>query len=473
MQTEKSSSFFGQSLYIFTIRFFPVLANVLVFIYYGRSLDPAINGRYINFWAQLPLLTAIACAGVHVLLPTYSSGYALRLFRSIRSLQFGLYGLWICAAAFLFGAMQHYSGYSGFIVAFLFLLSNTFTIIGESFLITARAFRWVAVANLVYALLFTFAHWYVLANNVSFEMLFLSLLILSLARLLMYTRWIFSIVRASGQNDEAGPALEDARSLWIHMALYDISQLTFKWVDKVLISLMLTASLSAVYFYGTYDIPFLPVALGAVGSAALIDLSRNGTDDKYSAAVMLKSMRMLSALVFPLFFFLLFYRNEIFDLVFDHRYAASVPVFLAALLVVPLRACNFTVVLQNRHKGRIINTGAAVDLALACVLMYPFYLLWGLPGIAFAFTLTTYLQAAYYLYHTARLLNMRFVDLLPYRNWLLKLLAFALLFFALHFLTARYCPQLSALVIATIVMGLIASVTLAVELKAKKPLISQ
>jgi len=468
LQTEKSNSFFGQSIYIFLIRFFPVLANVLVFIYYGRVLDTAANGKYISFWAQLPLLTAVACAGINVLLPTYSLSNIVKLLRKLSRIQLLLYIVWVLAAAFMFAAMQTYSGYAGFVTAFLFLAVNTVTIIAETFLVVARHFRSVALINIAYSAIFCFLHWYVLRYEVGFDKLFTALLFLSVIRLMLYIMFVVKKFAKHNIPAEEEIPINEVRSLWLHLAFYDISQLTFKWIDKILISLILTASFSAIYFYGTYDIPFLPVILSAVGSTALINLAQRGGDDKYSANVMLHSMHILSSLVFPMFFFLLFFRYELFDIVFDGKYAASVPVFLAALLVVPLRACNFTVILQNRHKGKIINTGAVFDLVLACVLMYPFYLLWGLPGIAFAFTFTTYLQAAYYLYHTARVLKTRFIDLLPYRNWLIKLIAFCLLFALLHEVLASYCKQVVVLMAGGIVMVTAILATLRFELKRNK-----
>lgn len=462
---ENSNSFFRQSLFIFLIRFSPVLSTVLVLIYYGRSLDPAINGKYINFWAQLPLITAIACAGIHVLLPTYTLPYIVSLYRKLTRTQLTLYAIWVLTAGFLFGAMQTYAGYAPFFIAFFFLLVNAMTVISETFLIVARHFRSIASINLVYGILFCLLHWYVLEQHVPFDKLFIAMLLLAGIRFFLYVGMVVKDIRNTDVAATTEEAVADTRSLWLHMAFYDVSQLTFKWIDKVLISLVLTASLSAIYFYGTSDIPFLPVVISAVASTALIKMSHNKGDDKLSAGIMLHSMHLLSSVVFPVFFFLLFFRHELFNVLFHGKYTDSIPVFLSALLVLPLRACNFTVVLQNRHKGRVINTGAVADLLLACLLMYPFYRWWGLPGIAFAFTFTTYLQSTYYLYHTAKTLKVRFVDLLPYRNWLTKLLVFGILFMLLHKVTAPHFPELTLLFIGSGVVLALALISLRMELK--------
>ena len=464
LHSAKSNSFFGQSLFIFLIRFFPVLASVLVTIYYARNLDVAVNGRYVNFWIQLPLLTAIACAGIHAFLITYTPPVIVALFRKIRREHFLLYAVWVVAAGFMFAAMQHYSGIAGFIVSFLFLIVYALATITESFLIACKNFRNVAVINLVYAFLFSYLHWYTLHKGLSFPQLFACLLTISAARLFLYMGIALKNINTIPLTGEENISLDASRSLWQHMMFYDISQLTFKWIDKVLISLVLTASLSAIYFNGSNDIPFLPLILSAAGSAALLNLAMNQDDDKYTVQLMQHSARILSAIVFPVFFFLLFFRYELFAVIFTHKYDDSVPVFFTALFVVPLRAYNFTSVLQNRHKGRIINIGALADLILACALMYPFYLLWGLAGVALAFTFTTYLQAAYYLYQTSKVLKVPVLQLIPYRNWLFKLIVFFLFYIVIHYVLVQYFSAKNVLILGCVLTAIVAFVTLRFEL---------
>lgn len=465
LQKANSNSLFGRSLFIFLIRFFPALASVLATIYYARQLDVSVNGKYVSFWLQLPLMAAIAGAGINAFMLTYTPGVIVGLFRRLKRQYFVLYGLWVLAAAFLFAAMQVHSGISGFTLSFFFLVAYVCSTILESFLIACRNVRSVAFVNIVYAVSFVALHWYAMQVGMSFPFLFTGLLIICLLRLLFYIiTTVISARKIPGEVHEA-ISLDDSRSLWLHMMFYDVSQVAFKWIDKIFISLFLAAALSAIYFNGANDIPFLPIILSAVGSAVLIDLAANNNDDKYTVALMQYSAKVLSAIVFPVFFFLLFFRYEIFSVVFTHKYEDSVPIFLAAVFVVPLRAYNFTTVLQNRHKGRIINTGAIADLFVACALMYPLYLLMGLPGIALAFTISTYLQAGYYLYHTAKVLKVSVRDIVPYRNWLIKLIVFFLFFIVFHYALSMYFSDKNVLILACILTAIVALAALRLELQ--------
>jgi hypothetical protein len=168
--------------------------------------------------------------------------------------------------------------------------------------------------------------------------------------------------------------------------------------------------------------------------------------------------------VFPVFCFFFFFRYEVYQwLLPDYR--ESVPIFVATLLGLPLRAYSFTTILQKLHKGRIINIGALADLVLALVLMYPMYRLMGLPGVALAFVITTYLQVAYYIYYIARFLHSPVSAFLPYINWLYKLIGFAMLFFAVHYLAVQYFVARNAVFLGAVVMAIAIAATLGYELK--------
>jgi hypothetical protein len=168
--------------------------------------------------------------------------------------------------------------------------------------------------------------------------------------------------------------------------------------------------------------------------------------------------------VFPLFFFLFFFRYELITVLLSNKYAGAIPIFAASILVLPVKAYSFTTVLQRMHKGAIINAGAIADLVLACALMYPFYLWLGLPGVALSFVVTTYLQAAFYLIYSARILQVSPLRLLPLSNWLIKLIVFSTLFITIHYLGIHWFAERIALILAAIFTVIIIGVSLKTEL---------
>ncbi|MES2702116.1 MAG: hypothetical protein V4649_05725 [Bacteroidota bacterium] len=459
-----SSSLIGNSFFIFISRFFPSLASLLVIIWYSKRLPEEVYGQYQHFWIQLYIIYPLICFGIHVLLVTYSPAFIRALAQKLTPRHYALYGIWALLLSTLYALLQQHATGMDLWVPFLFILFFSLSLIIESVLIVQRRFAVLVPVNIIYAVAYCTLHWWVWLNGFSLPAIFGWLLVITAARLFVFVL----VVAANFKRSEPSAAevtLRQVRSLWLHLGVYDILQVLFSWVDKFIISLVLTASLSAVYFNGSLNIPFLPILLSAAGSAVLMQLAgtpKNEQENENTRHLMLRTGRMLSCIVFPIFFYLFTFRSELFGVLLV-KYAAAVPVFAVSILVLPVRAYSFTTVLQRFHKGALINIGAAADLLLACALMYPLYLWLGLPGVALSFVITTYLQAAFYLYHSARLLGVASLALLPYANWLTKLIVFALLFIAIHYAaTTHFTPKIS-LFLGAALMAVTIAISLSIE----------
>ena len=429
-----NSVFVSNTFLIFLSRFFPSLSSLGVILWFSRRLPREVYGFYTNFWIQLNLLVPVACFGIHVVITTYSPSKIAAL-RAAAGRYWQLILLaWILLWAGVFSIIQ--TGYSGWQLSIPLLYFSAFSIVTilESVYVVHKKFPALISVNFLYAAVFLGIHiQYDSAVSIPYPLFFclLILLILKLTVLLLAFRPQYEI---DGDTLSA-EKVRKARSLWVHLGIYDITQNVFTWIDKFLVSLLLPAGLSAMYYNGTVNIPFLPMLLNAAGTGILLQLSANEDvgDSTHTKQTLLNSGRMLSCIVFPIFAYLFFFRQEVILFLFSGRYADAVPVFAMTLLVLPLRAYSFTTVLQRHHLGREINTGSLGDMALACLLMYPMYKLLGLPGLALTFVITTYLQAGYYLWAAGRVLNISPFSLIPIANWSTKLGIFSGLFFGLHY----------------------------------------
>lgn len=457
------NSLIGNSFFIFISRFFPSLANLLVIIWYSKRLAPEAYGHYQQFWIQLYIIYPIACMGIHVLLATYPRELIGALARKITKAQYALYGLGLVLLGGVFAGLQsHYNGV-GVVIPFVFFVGFCLSVILESCLIVFRRYKLVITVNLLYAIAYCIIHWHAWATGFSLEKVFLGLTIITALRCVIYA------VSAGPGVMQTQPytgriAIPAIRSLWLHLGLYDVLQLLSTWIDKFIISLVLTAELSAIYFNGSQNIPFLPLLLGAASTAVLVKLATSAGDEQEdTAGLMLQSGKLLSSIVFPLFFFLYAFRAELITVLFSEKYVAAVPIFAISIMVLPVRAYSFTTVLQRYHKGHIINSGAVAELLLACLLMYPLYLWLGLPGVALSFVISTYLQAAFYLHYSARLLKISVFQLIPYGNWLVKLIVFGTLFIAIRYAALLYVTPKISLFLGGAAMGITIAVSLAME----------
>jgi hypothetical protein len=467
LRQAKTDSFSGKAFFIFLIRFFPALANMLVLIYYSRQLDEAVYGTYQNYWVRTYVLSAVGAMGLQGFLMTYNAEFIAALVRklSVRSYALGL--LWMVAVSAVFAYLEFYDTSVPLFVSFFFLLAYIVTIILESVHFVNKNFGFILLVNLLYTLGFCWLH-YSAVNSGGFDMQYLLfyLLILLSVRAIVYISPVPAMLRKHGDIVLDKP-LTEIRKLWLHLGVYDITQFLFKYIDKFIMSLVLTAELSAIYYNGSQDIPFLSLLLGAAGSAALMQLADKRVEDKdeYTVTLLKRSSRLLSCIVFPVFFFFLVFRTELFTVLLSEKYIPAIPVFFVSVMAVPLRAYSFTTILQNRHKGGIINAGSVADIVIACALMYPLYLWLGLPGVALSFVVSSYLQGGFYLYHTSRLLDRPVASLLPAGNWLVKLIIFGLLFIGIHyFLSEGYSDEI-VLICGIVLLMVVSIAAIAVELK--------
>jgi O-antigen/teichoic acid export membrane protein len=427
----------SSALFIFAARFLPALANVLILSYYSHKLPVAAYGQYQSFWTQLQLLAVVAAMGIPAIMITYTPAFGVRLLRQLKGRHLLLFAGVLLLSAWGFSLLQYrYNGLrTG--LSFLFFLCYIPSVLSESLLLISKMFRPLTVVNLLFSVLFCVLHWHCYQAGYRLETLIWYLWALIVLRLLCnvyFLRQVYRRYLPEAMADHNPVDRRQIRTLWLHLGIHDIIQMIARWGDKFILSLMISGSLLAVYFNATIDIPFLSLIFSAVSSSALIHWAqlehKAGSADvtEQQVRLLFYSTRILSSIVFPLFAFLAFFRKEILSVVFSAEYESGATIFLISIFIVPLRAYPFTGVLQKFHKGKEINIGAALDVLVALLLLYPLYLLMGLEGVILAFIVSTYLQFFYYIYHIAKALKCSPFRVAPYRYLLVKMGICCLLF---------------------------------------------
>ena len=470
-RAKNSNGLVSNSFYIFLIRFFPSLATLLVLILFSRKLTQDGYGEYQNFWVQLTLLSAIATIGIPAFVLTYSPELIKKVLSSLRAKHYVFFVVWITILASLFAYLRAYEMSMPLFIPLCFFIVYCFNAIAESLLIVYRKYTVLVLTNLSYAVIFYMLHFDYVSYYRCFYTtgtFFFYLLLIGLVRLVINSWSVIVHTKKLSDKSESVITMRDVRSLWVHIGIYDVFNRFITWIDKFVVSLLFTTGVSAVYFNATFDIPFLPLLLGAVGGAALMQMSALKKEDTIAGLIHVSNQtaRLLSSVVFPLFFFLFIFRHELFTVLLTSKYAASVPIFAVTVFVVPLRAYNFTSILQNRHKGRIINTGALIDAVIAFGLMYPLYNQFDLLGIALSFVVSSYVQGIYYLYQSSKLLNVSILRLIPFRNWILKLIVFSIVFITAYYILSLYFNDSIVLLLGGIIMIIALLVTFFVEFRA-------
>jgi len=437
-QQNTRSALLHHSSAIFLIRFFPSLANLLVILYFSKRLSLEAYGQYQHIWAQYYILTAVALAGLPAFALTVGFPSFIAFVKSWPAARKWLLVGWPVLWSVVFAVLQ-LAGVLSFPLSFCFLLSAVAGMALEGLLLAGRRFQPLLALNMVYTVFFLWLHYVFFSGQYSLSWLFTCLTVLGMVRVVCMLPFFFKKMKADDLPTEKGNAGKSAGGLWLHLGFFELSQVVFRWADKFIVSLFLSAGALAIYYNGSLEIPFLPLLIGAAGSALLLHMHAPGNVDSLARKneLVYASGVVLSSLVLPLFFFLLFFAQPLFRLALSEKYLSALPVFWVMLLVLPLRAYNFVTLLQHLQKGAVINAGVLLDVVLALGLCYPLYQIMGLPGIALSFVTGTYAQAGFYLYHLSRLTRLRIHKILPLQNWLLKLLVLAFLFAGLRFFLAR------------------------------------
>lgn len=443
MQQPKNptKSFTGNSLYIFAAKFFPALAFSIVWIVASKKIDPNQYGLFQNFWTQLFVLSAIGTVGFPVFILTYSPLKARSILQHLPKKSIGIYTLFIALLAAIFAILQLQNEAGIWPLASLIFILFIGLILCDSLLIVFKSYKAIISINFVYALIFCGIHFYNIEQGFDLQKLLLGILILCVARLSFCLYFISKKWRTIQGNPEplAIAEWQKIKSLWLQLGINDVITVLFRWADKFILSLILAKELFAVYFNGSAEIPFLPILFSAVSSAAVQHWANHHIAQESNSKIPLLhfSARILSSIMFPLFFFFILFKESFLTIVFSANYTSAMWIFVCTQLVLPVRAYPFTALLQSEHRGDIINKGAIIDFVMACVLMYPLYLLMGLPGVALSFVISTYWQAAYYLMQTSKLINVSIGALVPFKLLLRKFLIYGVVTTA-AFLLAQY-----------------------------------
>lgn len=442
-QLKAYRSFFVNAVNLFAIKLFPTIALFVILILYSHRLEHTDYGHYQNFWTRLTLLGTIACAGIPVFIITYAPEVINYLKAQLKAMHYVLFALWVSVllAAFVY-MEQEVSAHVvwGSVVFALYVLNA----IQEGILISQKVFGKMTTVNFLYSCYFIGFHLLLPDDDFSMDWI-LAHLAIGLGVKCTISAFIIRATRTKNIIDTF--PIDKAKNMWLHLGLYDMIQIAFRYIDKFAVGLVLSAAQSGIYANGSQEIPFIPLIVGAIGNATLVQLAANDlTGGKHKALNI--SSKLLSCLLLPLFFFLFVFRNEFITVLFSEKYTGSISIFAVYLWLLPLRTYNYTTLLQHLGKGAIINKGAVLDIIIACAFMYPFYLWLGLPGVALSFVVSTYIQVAYYLYHTSQLLDISIMKLLPVKNLLVKFVILAITFSGFYMLVKNMLEDKLTLLIA-------------------------
>ncbi len=439
-----------KSFWLFTGRAMPVVVLFFITILYSRQLSYEDYGKFQSVWMYTNLLNVIISFGVTSMLFSSNllslTAFIKRHFIKIIS----SYGLLLTLTIFIFSLFgKNFTTTTKGLLIF-FVLIQSISAVLETMLIKSNKEKIVMLINFFYSLLFFGWHYYILLRAFNLNNLISGITIISIAKLI--------IMFFFRQKQDGVIELTDDKVYfkhWIYLGLNDVTGVVSRWIDKLLLIYLLTAADFALFFNGSFEIPLFGLLISVVGSVMLIEMSNNTSTKEKVMQLFKESFNLLSSIVFPLFLFLLFFRTELFAIIFKHKYDASIPIFLISIFILPLRINNYSSILQYYQQGNKIMHGSLLDICLALLLMVLLYPLLGTRGVALAIVIATYCQVWYYLWQSAKVLHTNILSLIPVKALTLSFTVMLLLYACLYYTLYKFTIEarlITGMIVTTIVV---------------------
>ncbi|HEY5371466.1 MAG TPA: polysaccharide biosynthesis C-terminal domain-containing protein [Hanamia sp.] len=416
-------------VWLFLSKVMPLVALFFITIIYSRKLTYDDYGKFQSVWIYTNIVNVIISFGIASVILSTELDF-LRAFIKKNRKKLSLYYsiLWISGLiAFFFAAKNFNTSLKFLLIAFI-IIQNVASA-ADNLLIKIGSEKTSGVINFFYASIFFGWHIYVLHTGYSLYHLIAGIAIISIVRLII-------ILLISFQKREITVTNENNHNFlyhWGYLGLNDALGVLARWIDKLFLLYLLSSTDFAVFFNGSIEIPLFALLVSVTGNFLAIEISANIQHPEKVIKVYSASFHILSNIVFPLFLFLLFFRVDLFSLAFNHKYDASLPIFIISIFILPLRINNYGVILQCYSQGKRVLYGSLLDLFIAITLMFILYPLMGTKGVAISIVISTYCQSFYYLWYSSTVLNSTILHLLPLKKLGVRFLKILALYLVLSF----------------------------------------
>ena len=208
------------------------------------------------------------------------------------------------------------------------------------------------------------------------------------------------------------------------VALNDTIGAVSRSVDRFVVLALLGTTVFADYHFGAIEMP-IALLLSSITSVLVPEFSRLFIAGELGEIRLLwkNIVSGMSALVLPLFCFLLAFCDVIISMYLPQQYVASTWVFGVFLLMLPLRCAIFNPLLVGIGKATWAFVGSLLDLILNLCLsfmlvkLFLFYIPdWAFIGPAIATVIATYAQVFFLFFAISRHLRWRIIEILPWRS---------------------------------------------------------
>ncbi len=428
----------------------PSLLLTLINVLFSRFLSQNEYGIYQTVWTYLSIFVIISTFGLPRYILTYGSLYQYSKGMIYRLIAFVFLLTIVPLTFYLIFFDSVFSNWTIFLFILL-LISQSIYLIQEANVLSLTANKLLIVSNVSYAILLFAAHLLLLFIGYSIDLCLMMIIGVSIIRNVI----IFLSVKNQFTKEQLLSTFKERLQL-VWFGINDTLQILTKWIDKIILVLILPSAEYAIYFNGTYEIPLIGMGLSAFQTILTTQSAKADSTEATNIALFNTAAMFMSGILFPLFAFCVLFADEIIFILFGSKYVESASLFAITALLIPMRICNYTVLLQLKSRGDIILIGSLIDFAVAITLMIFLYPISGLNGLALSIVIATYIQAAFYLVKISSIYKTRLSILLPLKQLAVRFVIVLGVFLVVKFALSQFSGVISlsggALVFAVFVL---------------------
>lgn len=416
-----------------------MLATTILF---SRKLSTIDYGIYQSIWSFISVCIVISTFGI----PRYILTFGKIIFTKQQTKLVGL--LFIIFSLLSCYVILFYPNISLFEKMFLLgiVLSQSIFLIQESNIIYDQKNEYLIWTNLAYAILL-FISQVIIAYQPKFSLInsLIAILLVSITRNIViyfyYTQKNTNIITQNINIKELN---------WF--GLNDLISILSKWFDKFILLFLLTPIHFAIYFNGTFEIPLIGMLLSVFQSIMASHNSAEKMNDEEQIQLFNSSSLIMSGILFPLATVCVFYSSEIVNIIFSAKYSESSILFAISALILPLRICNYSVLLQLKEQGKTIIIGSILEFAVIIILMWILYPFFQLKGLIIAGVIGIYLLAAFYTFHICKNYQTTIFKMLDIKQLLIRLLICTLTIGSIKFFVPNHFASMCMTTILAIIL---------------------
>jgi O-antigen/teichoic acid export membrane protein len=429
-------------------RLIPAVVMTLINVIYSRALTPSDYGAYQTIWTYLNIFIILVTFGVPKYIITFGNSLSNENVKKLLRISVVLFLFALLLISIYLFLFSNYLDFYSRILFLFFLFFQTCYLIQEAFVIVENRSNKLIKYNTIYSAMLLIVHLIVIVLGYELSLCLLGIVIISIFRNLIIGVDMFQ----SGfwkRNSISNTMPNFSLLFWL--GINDCLQIFTKWMDKLFLIFVLPVSEFAIYYNGTFEVPLIGTVLLAFQTIITINASKDQGGKQAHVELYKSSCLYMSGILFPLFSWMIWYSSSIVYILFGSKYAESATLFSLTALFLPMRICNYTVLLQLANKGKLILIGSVLDFVLSVTLMFVLYQIFKLNGLIMALVISTYFQAAFYTWKILTLYKVKLTELMPLQKLILRLIVVTCLIGGINYIGAFLLTPFYNFILGTIV----------------------